>query len=82
VVTNDRLQAYLFETADGALAVVWSPDGQPLKLQLGDQTTAQDMTGNLIERNTVDVVHAPLYLSAPSAAPLVTTLREFGPSRP
>ena len=33
---DDQLQAYLFETKAGALAVLWSEAEQPLKLKLGD----------------------------------------------
>jgi hypothetical protein len=74
-VTNDRLQAYLFEGAEGALAVAWSSDGQPLTLRLGDQTNAIDMMGNKIQRNVVDVGYTPLYLSAPKADSLSEMLR-------
>jgi hypothetical protein len=78
VATKSRLQAYLFDTPEGALAVVWSPGGEPLRLQLGDKVTAKDMMGNIVHQDTIEMANTPVYLLAPDAESLVNTLRKLG----
>ena len=77
-VTDDRLQAYLFDTGEGAVAIVWSSDEQSFGLPLRDQVTARDIMGNAIKQNRIDVGYTPLYLNGPSADSLRNTLREVG----
>ncbi len=62
-----RLYAYLFETEDGALAIVWSPSEQSLSIPIDDHVVASDLMGNVIEQNTVEFGYTPMYLAAPNA---------------
>lgn len=64
---DDRLYAYLFETRDGAAAIVWSPKDQSLSIPLDDHVTATDMMGNVIHETKTEVGSTPVYFTAPNA---------------
>ncbi len=76
---DGRLYAYLFETGDGAVAIVWSPTDQSLKIPLGDQVAAADMMGNAVEHDVIEVGPTPLYLTAPNTDSLRTLLMHATP---
>jgi len=67
IEVDGRLHAYLFETKDGAAAIVWSPNDQSLSIPLSDHVTATDMMGNAIKQDAIEIGNTPQYLTSPNA---------------
>jgi hypothetical protein len=73
----DPLQAYLFETEEGAVAIAWWSGDRSPSLRLGDRVTATDIMGNPIDQTAVVLGDTPLYLTGPNADSLRKTLSQF-----
>ncbi len=72
---NNALQVYGFETERGAIAIVWSSDGQALILEPGPNISGFDIMGNPLPPDVLTVSETPIYLKTSAAGDLASQAR-------
>lgn len=74
IIHRAGVRAYIFRTAGRSVAIAWQDNGQTKRLKPTPPVTAWDIMGNELPTGEVVLGESPLYLAAPTAKPIATSL--------
>ncbi|RME94899.1 MAG: hypothetical protein D6766_04725, partial [Verrucomicrobia bacterium] len=81
-VERDGWVAFVFETSEGATAVLWAVDGRTHEFEGGRGIQWLDLMGNVLSGGRLRLGGTPVYVRAANPAELLACLEARAPARP